>query len=177
VLLFDNDGLTLLDSISFGPQQGDVATARLLDGRDPWVTVPLPTPYGKNAPLIGGIRHYSALQPLAHRMVLGLNGEPKLGTTPGLTFAGGPPNNWFFALLSLRGTNLAVAGDVALLAEVPPLMLFAVPSDPSGLGSLPLSIPSDPLLVGAALYGQALAFEGPAFVIQASNGMELVLVQ
>jgi hypothetical protein len=41
---------------------------------------------------------------------------------------------------------------------------------------LPLPIPADPLLVGAALYGQALAFEGAAFTIRASNGMELVLL-
>jgi hypothetical protein len=113
---------------------------------------------------------------LAHTIVLGLNGTPRIGTTPSVTFAGGPPSNWFFALLSARGTNLAVAGDLALLAEVPPLVLFGVPSDASGLGNLPLPIPADPLLVGAALYGQALAFEGAAFTIRASNGMELVLL-
>ncbi len=47
VALFDRDGLTLLDSIRFGPQRADVSFGRDPDGSDNWITL-TPTPGASN---------------------------------------------------------------------------------------------------------------------------------
>ena len=42
--IYDRDGVTLLDSVAFGPQSPDVAFARYPDGAGPWDFTPTPTP-------------------------------------------------------------------------------------------------------------------------------------
>jgi hypothetical protein len=49
ISLFDRDGTTLLDSISFGPQTEDVSYGRSLDGGDSWQAFVSPTPGQPNS--------------------------------------------------------------------------------------------------------------------------------
>ncbi|MGE5295272.1 MAG: PEP/pyruvate-binding domain-containing protein, partial [Solirubrobacterales bacterium] len=53
VSLFDADGVTLLDSVQFGPQTKDVSYGRSLDGGDSWQTFSSPTPGQSNSALAG----------------------------------------------------------------------------------------------------------------------------
>ncbi len=47
VALVENDGITVIDSISFGPQTTDISFGRLPDGADNWITM-APTPGATN---------------------------------------------------------------------------------------------------------------------------------
>ncbi|MFN4122433.1 MAG: lamin tail domain-containing protein [Flavobacteriales bacterium] len=48
--LYANDGVTVIDSISFGPQQTDISFGRQQDGAMPWVFFTQPTPGASNSP-------------------------------------------------------------------------------------------------------------------------------
>lgn len=48
--LYANDGVTVIDSISFGPQQTDISFGRQQDGATPWVFFTQPTPGASNSP-------------------------------------------------------------------------------------------------------------------------------
>ena len=48
--LFDSDGQTLIDGVSFGPQQEDVSFGRSVDGGDSWQFFENPSPGAANAP-------------------------------------------------------------------------------------------------------------------------------
>jgi hypothetical protein len=48
VALVDADGVTILDSISFGEQRADISYCRFPDGTDTWVLTDVPTPSGRN---------------------------------------------------------------------------------------------------------------------------------
>jgi hypothetical protein len=48
VVLASADGLSILDSLSFGPQQDDVSMGRVPDGSGPWLPQTTPTPGGSN---------------------------------------------------------------------------------------------------------------------------------
>jgi hypothetical protein len=54
VLLFDRDGMTLLDSVTFGPQRTDMSYGRLPDAVDTWSRLTLPTPGAANLRLYQG---------------------------------------------------------------------------------------------------------------------------
>ena len=53
--LFDVDGTTLLDSVSFGAQMTDVSYGRYPDGTGPWSLRGLPTPNARNARVYDGL--------------------------------------------------------------------------------------------------------------------------
>ena len=53
--LFAADGVTLIDSVSFGPQQADVSYGRFPDGGPDWRAIASPTPGAANAILYEGI--------------------------------------------------------------------------------------------------------------------------
>lgn len=58
--LVASDGVTVIDSHTFGPQESDVAVGRLPDGGPTWVTIATsPTPGASNrvAPTISGVQH------------------------------------------------------------------------------------------------------------------------
>lgn len=62
VAIYDRDGVTELDSVTFGPQVSDVAYARYPDATGPWDFVPVPTPGQPNQPhnpppTLQGTRH------------------------------------------------------------------------------------------------------------------------
>jgi hypothetical protein len=49
IALYAADGMTLIDSVSFGPQQTDVSYGRVVDGGDTWQFLAAPTPGRPNA--------------------------------------------------------------------------------------------------------------------------------
>jgi hypothetical protein len=54
VALFDRDGLTLVDSIHFGPQMANVSYGRIPDGADTWSLLTFPTPGMMNIRIFQG---------------------------------------------------------------------------------------------------------------------------
>lgn len=53
--LFDSDGVTLIDSVSFGPQRVDLSYGRYPDGSGDWTVMAWPTPGAKNISTIAGV--------------------------------------------------------------------------------------------------------------------------
>ena len=54
VALFDQDGRTLIDSVTFGPQRADVSYGRFPDGSDTWLLLTLPMPGAPNISIYQG---------------------------------------------------------------------------------------------------------------------------
>ncbi len=52
--LVDRDGMTVLDSVSFGPQRTDISYGRLPDGAGTWTFLPNPSPGGANFSIYQG---------------------------------------------------------------------------------------------------------------------------
>ena len=52
--LVDADGVTILDSITFGEQRADVSYGRVPDGTDAWQLMAFPTPGGSNVQMYAG---------------------------------------------------------------------------------------------------------------------------
>ena len=50
LFLVDTNGTTILDAITYGPQEDDVSTGRLFDGGDQWASLQSPTPGIPNEP-------------------------------------------------------------------------------------------------------------------------------
>jgi len=52
--LFDNDGITLIDSVAFGAQTGDISYGRHPDGSEQWQSFALPSPAATNVGVYEG---------------------------------------------------------------------------------------------------------------------------
>lgn len=61
--LFDTDGATVIDSISFSEQRADVSYARLPDGTDTWSLMDVPTPGGRNIRTVEGFLEKPQISP------------------------------------------------------------------------------------------------------------------
>ena len=172
--LFAIDGATLLGSTRFGSQQADIATGRLLDGGQPWVTFPSPSPRQPNELGACGTRSYSALDPRWHRLTRALTGLPKIGTSPALTVAGGPPSGSSVLLLDAWfGYVDLTFGPLALLLDPNQLVgPFTLPLDSTGAGRVVLPIPNCGSIPGTKANLQQFAVDGAG--LTASNALELV---
>jgi hypothetical protein len=168
--LYDRDGRTLLDFVTFGLQQGDVATGRLFDGGMPWVTYESPTPLTANAPNGCGVRAYSALNVLHHPARLAVTGAPKIGSQVSVGMTRGLPNGVFVVLFATSDGYLPVLPSFVLLTSAP-FLIDAVLADATGNATAPLALPDDPSLVGGKLYLQSLAVDLAAMV--GSNAVEV----
>ncbi len=175
IALFAADGVTLLDSFTFGPQVSNVAIGRLGDGGLPWVSFPVPTPNTTNDLTGCGVRAYSAQSYASHTMSLAVTGSPRVGVTFSFGAAGGPPLAPGFLVLAPQPAHLAVpASAITALVELggttawQPIVL-----DSSGACSLPVAVPSVPSLAGFHCFVQVVALSGIAFA--ASNGLEIVV--
>lgn len=62
LLITGPDGVTIVDSVSFGAQTTDVSYGLQHDGQQPWVTFTSPTPGASNSPV--GIAEHDARSPL-----------------------------------------------------------------------------------------------------------------
>ena len=55
IALFDKDGTTPIDAVSFQSQRGNISYGRFPDGAGPWSFLTLPTPRAANAPAYQGV--------------------------------------------------------------------------------------------------------------------------
>jgi hypothetical protein len=178
VVLFANDGITLLDQFDFGLQEADVATGRIFDGAAPWVTFPVPTPRARNELNGCGTRNYGALLSTSHTARISLSASPRIGTTPNFQVASAPINGLaglFIALdpLHLDLTPFSLPGEYLLLNPLTMSGPIYLPVSASGTAVAGMPIPGAPNLVGAKLYLQVVAAGGTT--IDASNALEIVI--
>lgn len=154
VALIDADGETVLDFIVFGPQEADVATARLHDGEELWVTTPDTTPFASNN-LACGSRAFDALDASRNLASMSLSGTPQIGSTVHAEVAGFAAGQVF----DFRVGLLAVVADdptsgLSLLVANP-IQQSRLSADAQGELSIPVAIPPQASLVGLSVYAQA----------------------
>ncbi len=175
LFLFADDGITLLDSISFGPQLTDVSTGRWVDGDPRWVTFPDPTADAGNAIAGCGTRRYSALDAARQTLLLSATGTPAPGQPLSLIAAGGLANAPYWLLLSTSPAESALpAVSTSLLLVSPPVALLAAPvGGVTGVAQYTWDLPPIPALAGQSLVLQAWAASTGG--IAGSNGVEVVV--
>ncbi|HQG48600.1 MAG TPA: lamin tail domain-containing protein, partial [Sedimentisphaerales bacterium] len=54
VALYDRDGASLIDNVTFGPQRTDVSYGRIPNGADSWMPLAIPTPGAQNFSIYDG---------------------------------------------------------------------------------------------------------------------------
>ncbi len=108
--IYDTDGVTPLDTVTFGAQLSDISTGLLEDGGALLVTFPSPTPAAVNDSG-SGIRSYDQLDPTAHSLSLAAAGTGAIGTIATLTasnFTANAPTLFAYAIRA--ATHVVVAG-------------------------------------------------------------------
>ena len=173
VMLFATDGKTLLGNLTFGPQQADISTGRLLDQNSfPQVTFMQPTPGKKNFTGAGGTRLYSALDSTTLPIGLSLGGTPKVGTGASIDIKGATANSNVLLMLSPSGGYLPfLDGTTILLGPIPAHVV--IPTNGSGAASVNVTIPNTIGLPGVPHYMQVIGVSGASLI--ASNAMEVIV--
>jgi len=171
ITLYDVDGTTMRDFLRFGQQTADVATARLFEGENLWVTLPATTPGASNQ-ISCGARVYQGLSVGSNTATLSLSGTPSPGASVDLLFAGFPASQPI--QLRIGGDAVTqVQGNTGLTLLVDSMIQQSMLStDANGEAVLPFTIPPDPQLVGMSFYLQA--GRGGANPV-ASHGLEVVI--
>ncbi|MFQ5504229.1 MAG: CotH kinase family protein [Planctomycetota bacterium] len=171
--LFDADGQTLLDTVEFGPQEGDISTGRLEDGGAPWVTFARPSPRSRNTIRDCGFRGFSALDPLEHVLRFSPGGTPLIGSKFSMSVAGGLPNGIYAIALAGSAQNLWLSGfGFSVMIGFPILTVDPLPSDPRGRASWLHPVPNMAALVGTSIFEQPFGF-APDLRFVAGNAVEI----
>lgn len=168
--LFDVDGTTLLDAITFEAQLADVSTGRLHDGGSLWVTFPVPTPGALND-ASSGVRAFDQLDPTVHSIALSTSGAPALGSVLTFHVANAPTSAPVLFGWGLTPVHAAVDQLVAL---VNPLQYSVLMADGFGDAALALAVPNNPGLIGLDIYSQAANIQTPGMYV-GSNALHIVL--
>ncbi|MAG55368.1 MAG: hypothetical protein CMJ83_03670 [Planctomycetes bacterium] len=172
IAIFQPDGVTLQDVVTFGPQQPDVSTGRLFDGGAQLVTFPTPTPDLLNASGACGVRRYDMLASEASTIALDVVGSPGIGQTFTFRTLFGPPQSVTPLLVASAPAMIPVPFTaVTLLVDLTFLELAQPTSDVFGTTLVPVTLPSDPALVGLTFYLQSYAIQGAT--VAASNALEV----
>ena len=171
VALVDVDGSTVLDFFVFGPQEADVATARLHDGEELWVTTPDTTPFASND-LGCGARAFDALDSARNLATMSLSGTPSIGTTVTAQVAGFGAGQVFDFRV---GTQAVMADDPSSglsLLVANPIQQSRLTADANGERAIPVVIPPQASLIGVSVYAQA-GIRGANPI--ATNAIEIVI--
>lgn len=168
VALYDASGLAIHDSIAFGPQQADVSTGRIVDGGQPWVTLPAPTYQAPNLPSACGQRTYGALDPTQHGVALTLTGTAQIGTSSIYTIGNGPASGLGLFAMAVAPAHqdlsaFGIGSETLLLANTSLAVPAVLPLDAAGAAAWTFVVPNDAGFVGVRLYAQALTLGGSAY--------------
>lgn len=158
ILLSRADG-TLLDHVVFGEQVPDVATGRLQDGGDLWVSFASPTPQAPNSLSICGARSFDQLDADGHALRLDLIGTVAIGNSFDLQVCGATPGEkvFFVAATNPGYFEELTASGVVLLDPETVLVRAPKIANASGCATLTHTL-TDPNMAGAVFYVQALEF-------------------
>ncbi|MBM3977365.1 MAG: hypothetical protein FJ299_10285 [Planctomycetes bacterium] len=170
VALFGTDGATLIASLTFGPQEIDVATGSLFDGANQAYSLLDPTPNASNQPVCGFVQ-YDHLNPFAHTLSLSASGSASVGTTVTIQLAGAPA--LATALLAWGTAADYTPFESGVLLVVPNLAVIPFGADATGTVTWPVGVPDLPALAGLRFHLQG-AVPGTGLAAL-SNGLEVVL--
>ncbi len=177
VLLYDSDGVTLIDRLSFGAQLADTSTGRLHDGHPGLVTFPDPSPNQANDIPICGSRRFSSLDPTTQTQSLTLLGTPGLGKPITLRNDGIVATGSCALLVSGAADEVDLGGlSVAQLLVAQPAFVGATrPIGSGGLTDFPMTVPTQSSLIGSSLYLQAWTIAQGA--LDGSTGLHIKICQ
>jgi hypothetical protein len=173
--LFEPNGLSLIDSFTFGPQLDNVSTARHSDGGPFWVTFNTPTPLATNSLVACGSRVYSVLNPLVHDMGISLTGTPSIGASVLFDLSGGLPSGAAFLFASSAAAYVDVAGGYPekLLLSPVGLQWSILTLNGACAYNLNFAIPNDPALINQRLILQGASFNAALNDLHASGALEI----
>ena len=170
--LFDTNGVTLLDSITFGPQVADVSTGRLDDGGSLWATHIDPSPDATNELSPCGAKRYSALDPTVLPDALSMMIAPQVGQVTSIDLVSASPNAVAACFVSQQPAQLQLPFGPAVLLLTPPIPVLGTGTTNSAGGlSWSLSIPAVTAVAGVELYLQTFSIQGADLV--GSNGVRM----
>lgn len=166
--LWDTDGTTLLDSVTFGAQTANVSTGRLHDGGSLMVTL-ASTPGTLNDAGCG-IRAYDQLNPSAHTLDFAATGTGSIGSAVSFSATGLQASSQAYFALDFFPAHVPVSTTLVALMTGS----IVVPMPASGAGSLnvPLYLPNDSGLIGLDVYFQTAGLNTSG-VFTASNAIHL----
>jgi hypothetical protein len=171
VCLHSADGFTMLDSISFGLQESDVSTARLMDGNDLWVTLSTPTPAALNQ-ITCGARSYDGMDSARNIASLSLSGAPSPGATVNLHLTNFNANQFMQLSVGIAPVVLDHVGSGLTLLVQSSIFQAPVTTDGNGEAQFDFTIPANSNLIGQSFFLQA-GTGGPNAI--ASHGLEVVV--
>lgn len=169
------DGVTILDTIAFGPQIADVAYGRLYDGGLPWVTFIQATPYSLNQQASCGLRLFSAEDPTLHLMTLDAPTGVNVGQAVTLESRSGPAfSTVILAVATFGGRMPLPATTITLLLGAGAAPMTTALANASGAADFSFSLPNIPALAGVTAYTQVFAAD-PSATLFASNALEIII--
>ncbi len=173
LFLFDTDGLTLLDSVTFGPQPADESTGRMLGYGNVWARFPSPTPRADNTIAPCGHFAYERLDATASPIALAGTGTPQVGGVASYAVSNAPASSaGVFAIgVAPAQIDLGIAG--SLLVNPSVLVLLPFTADLGGNATPTVPVPNSVALAGQAFYLQAFAASATAGGL--SNGVMTVI--
>ena len=172
VLLFHQDGKTLLSQITFGPQVADVSTGRLRDGGSLLVTFPDPSPNTSNQIDPCETRRYGPLDSTANPLKLTLSGRPALSQRITFQLQGGPPNTTHGLVVAIQSAAIALPFTAShLMVDLGFWSFLANPSNQVGEANMGFTVPQ----IRSLGKGVSLSFQGLALspALPMSNGLEI----
>jgi hypothetical protein len=174
LFLVDVDGSTILDAITYGSQEDDIATGRLFDGGAQWATLRVPTPDSSNEHP-SGYREYDQLDPLGSGLRLEGGGIPSNGGSVNLKVTGANPGDSVMLFVS-RSSNYiddVISAGVVLVGtnQIVLQRTLSVNSNGDALLNAPINNPS---LVGVSFFAQSY-LPSSSLGQQISNALEIII--
>ena len=166
---FDRDGQTRFDTVTFGVQQADVSTGRLVGYPHVWATFPVPSPRALNQPEPCGHREYRGLDPTTSRFSLLGQGTPQVGGTAAFGVTNAPASTPGYLALAFAPLVADLGSLGPLLVHPGMMVLLPMSTDSSGSATPSVPIPAVGALAGMTFYFQSLVLAGTSGGL--SNGV------
>lgn len=161
IALFATDGVTLLDSVTFGPQVDDVSTGRIRGvASATWVTLPQPTPRAPNRAEPCGHLPYRALDVVVPTVRVTAQGTPTIGASLVYSVTGAPASTSGLVAVGFEPAHAALGALGTLLVDVTATALLPIRTDATGAAALPLGVPNAPALRGVVAFVQGFVHDG-----------------
>ncbi len=157
---FDKDGKTRLDTVTFGAQQADVSTGRMVGSPSTWVTFPSPTPRALNLPAPGSHLAYDGLDITKTQLTLTGLGTPAIGGTASFKIENAPASSIGVLGLALMPFSLKQGSLGSLLVHPWAMAVFNVYTNSTGTATPSLPIPNVSALKGMNFYIQTFVYNG-----------------
>ncbi|MDP7246295.1 MAG: CotH kinase family protein [Planctomycetota bacterium] len=174
IFLVDVDGVTILDSITYGPQSDDISTGRLFDGNSLWATFIAPTPGVSNEQSCG-FREFDQFDPSAHGLHLEGIGSPAYGGALNIKISGAASGDFVTIYASTSPDYIDAYSAAGVVLINPNQIVFQRRLSANGNGEASMSTQlNNAALIGRRFFAQAHALSS-SLGEQVSNGLEVII--